>query len=137
LSRGLAEYVERQQIGVVLPDVDLLFVSGQFLRPDVLYVPNSARDGITRRGVEKAPGLVVEILSPTSSSIDRVKKPRRYGDLGIPEYWVVDAEERCVWVWRFADGATASERVERTLSWHPEGTSEPLVIDLEQLFRPM
>src|SRR6185436_2626854 len=62
------QYLEREPIGVVLPDIDLLFVSGQFLRP----------------------ALVVEILSPTSASIDRVKKPRRYGDFGVPEYWVVD-----------------------------------------------
>lgn len=137
LSIALQQYVKRQGIGLVLPDVDLLFVTGQFLRPDLLFVPNSARDGITRRGIEKAPGLVVEILSPTSSSIDRVKKPRRYGDFGIPEYWVVDPEERCVWVWRFAAGATSSERVEQTLSWRPEGAGEPLVLDLEELFRPM
>ena len=47
--------------------------------------------------MEKAPSLVVEILSPTSGSIDMVKKPARYGDFGIPEYWVLDPEERSDW----------------------------------------
>jgi Uma2 family endonuclease len=45
-------YVERHGLGTVLWDVDLLFVEGQFLRPDFLYVPGSARSGITDRGVE-------------------------------------------------------------------------------------
>jgi Uma2 family endonuclease len=53
----LRAYVERHRLGVVLPDVDVLFVSGQFLRPDLVFVPESARDGITDRGVEKPPGL--------------------------------------------------------------------------------
>ena len=145
LFMALRQYVERWKLGVVLPDVDLLFVTGQFLRPDLLFVPENARGGITNRGVEEAPGLVVEILSPTSRSIDQVKKPRRYGDFGIPEYWVVDPKERVVWVWRFASEDVGPERVTDRLEWQPVGAgpvtsatgAPPLVLDLEELFRPM
>ncbi len=133
----LRQYVERESLGVVLPDVDLLFVEGQFLRPDLLFVPNSARDGITSRGVHSTPGLVVEILSPSSGAIDRVKKPRRYRDFGVPAYWVVDPEERAVWVWRFAEAGGEPERVQGRLSWNPEGASSELVLETEELFRPM
>ncbi|MDP2959699.1 MAG: Uma2 family endonuclease [Longimicrobiales bacterium] len=134
---ALRLYVEREALGVVLPDVDLLFVEGQFLRPDLLFVPAARRGGITSRGVEQAPGLVIEILSPSSGSVDRVKKPRRYRDFGVPEYWVVDPEERVVWVWRFAAGATDAERVEGRLAWRPEGASAELVLAMEELFRPL
>jgi len=137
LSLALHAFAERERLGVVLPDVDLLFVEGQFLRPDLLFVPNAARSGITTRGVESVPGLVVEILSPSSGSIDRVKKPRRYRDFGVPEYWVVDPEERVVWVWRFAAGATDAERVEGRVAWRPEGAATELVVTTEELFRPM
>ena len=137
LSLALHVYVEHEGLGVVLPDVDLLFVEGQFLRPDLLFMPTSRRAGITSRGVEQAPGLVVEILSPSSGSVDRVKKPRRYRDFGVPEYWVVDPEERVVWVWRFAQGATDAERVAEQLTWRPEGASAELVLTTEELFRPM
>ncbi|HEX7091005.1 MAG TPA: Uma2 family endonuclease [Longimicrobiales bacterium] len=133
----LRQYVERHGLGVVLPDVDLLFVTGQFLRPDLVFVPEAARDGITDRGVEKPPGLVVEVLSPTSSSIDLVKKPRRYGDFGVPEYWVADPEERVVWVWRFTGLAREPERVTERLAWRPAGAGEPLVLDLDEVFRPL
>lgn len=137
LATALRQYVERHGLGVVLPAVDVLFVTGQFLRPDLVFVPNAARDGITDRGVEKAPGLVVEVLSPTSSSIDSVKKPRRYGELGGPEYWVVDPEEGVVWVWRFAEGPSEPERTTERLAWRPEGAGEPLVLELDEVFRPL
>lgn len=133
----LVAYVDRHRLGVVIQDVDLLFQTGQFLRPDLLVVPASSRPGITKRGIEMAPALVVEILSPTSGAIDLVKKPARYGDFGIPEYWVLDPEERCAWVWRFAEGATAPEQLRGRLEWHAPGASEPLVIDLEEMLRPL
>jgi len=137
LTGLLDAYVERHGLGVVIHEVDLLFQTGQFLRPDILVVPTASRAGITNRGIETAPLLVVEILSPTSSSIDLVKKPARYGDFGIPEYWVLDPEERCAWVWRFAAGPTEPERVERRLEWRPADASERLVIDLEDVLKPI
>jgi Uma2 family endonuclease len=133
----LDPYVEHHRIGVVIPDVDLLFQTGQFLRPDLLVVPESGRGAITNRGVETAPELVVEILSPTSGSIDRVKKPPRYGAFGVPEYWVLDPEQRCAWVWRFRAGASEPERLTERLEWHPPGASEPLAIDIEKLLEPI
>ena len=137
LSVALRLYVQREGIGVVLPDVDLLFVEGQFLRPDLLYVPNEARSGITTRGVEQPPGLVVEVLSPASGTVDLVKKPRRYRDFGVPEYWVVDPAERVVRVWRFAEGASDAEAVRDRLTWHPPGAVEPFVVTIEELLAPM
>ncbi len=137
LARLLDTYVEGHRLGVMIQDVDLLFRTGQFLRPDLLVVPESSRPGITKRGIEMAPSLVVEILSPTSGAIDLVKKPARYGDFGIPEYWVLDPENRCAWVWRFAEGAKSPEQVSGSLEWHAQGASEPLVLDLEELLRPL
>jgi Uma2 family endonuclease len=134
---ALRSFVDGERIGVVLPDVDLLFVEGQFLRPDLLFVPNAARPGIASRGVEGTPGLVVEILSPSSGSIDQVKKPRRYRDFGVPEYWVVDPAEQAVWVWRFAEGSADAERVEGPLTWRPEGAAAEFVLETGDLFRPM
>ena len=110
----LHKYVNKHGLGEVLPDVDLLFVTGQFLRPDLLVVPANARQGVTDRGVEVPPLLIVEVLSPTSRSIDLVKKPRRYGDFGVPDYWVVDIPHRRVRVFRDPDPtATDPERAYR------------------------
>lgn len=137
LAVALDAYVREHALGIVIPDVDLLFQSGQFLRPDLLVVPESGRAGVTNRGVEISPMLVVEILSPTSGAIDRMKKPSRYGDFGIPEYWVLDPEERCAWVWRFAQEDARPERVRGRLKWHPVGAPGGLVIDLGEILAPL
>jgi Uma2 family endonuclease len=134
LAIALRQFVEREGLGFIFPDVDLLFVEGQFLRPDLLFVPDAARDGISTRGIEKAPGLIVEILSPSSGSIDRVKKPRRYRDFGVPEYWVVDQDDRAVLVWRFARGATEAERITDVLTWRPAGASTDFAMPMKGLF---
>jgi Uma2 family endonuclease len=137
LGIALREYVERFGLGFVLPDVDVLFATGHFLRPDLVFVPASRRDGISDRGIEVAPGLVVEVQSPTSQTIDRVKKPRRYGDFGIPEYWMLDPQEGCAWVWRFAPGATEPERISGSFEWRPEGAPEALALDTAELLRAL
>lgn len=102
----LREYVREQRLGRLIWGLDLLFVSGQFLRPDMMFVPNAERHRLVDRGMEGIPGLVVEVVSPASSRIDKIKKPARYADFGIPQYWAVDLERRAILVWDFELGAT-------------------------------
>jgi Uma2 family endonuclease len=134
LIRLLEEYVSANGLGEMLWDVDLLFVEGQFLRPDMLFVPVSQAVGVTDRGMEGVPGLIVEVLSPSSASIDLVKKPRRYADFGVPEYWVVDPVERRVLVWRFAAGVTEPESSRDVLRWRPVPAVQALELDVAALF---
>lgn len=137
LLMELARYVEERSEGWVFQDVDLLFGTGHFLRPDLVVVPKDGREGITDRGIEVPPALVVEVLSPSSHTIDRVKKPRRYLDFGVPAYWVVDPSEGAVWMWNRGTDPDAPVREEATLRWtHPEG-SVPLELDVAALVAPL
>lgn len=133
----LIEYVHGRGAGWVFQDVDLLFRSGQFLRPDLVVVPAEGRGGITDRGVEVAPALVAEVLSPSSRTIDRKKKPRRYLDFGVPAYWGVDPEEGAVRRWDAAADPDDPVRIEGTLRWsYPEG-APALELDGERLVAPL
>jgi len=133
LFRVLAEYVEREQLGEMLWDLDLLFVTGQFLRPDMLFVPNDRAAGVTDRGMEDTPGLVVEVLAPHSKRIDRIKKPPRYRDFGVPEYWIVDPENRAIERYRLAADA-APEICREILLWQPSLDVPPLELVVERVF---
>lgn len=132
LQHVLRDYVMRNDLGVILDDVDLLFVSGEFLRPDILYVPAARLDGITTRGVECAPDLVVEVISPGSERIDRMLKPPRYAEHGVPAYWLVDPDRAVVEQYA---GAGAQPDVARDIvRWQPDAAVAPLVIDVPALF---
>jgi Uma2 family endonuclease len=135
---GLIRYVEERGHGWVFQDVDLLFASGHFLRPDLVVVPASSREGITDRGVELPPALVVEVVSPSSRSVDRMKKPRRYMDFGVPAYWVVDPSEGVVWIWERGKDPEAPVREEDTLRWiFPEGSEESFEVRVTELVGPL
>jgi Uma2 family endonuclease len=137
LCRILEDHVETRGLGWVFQDVDLLFVSAQFLRPDLLVVPARAVHGITDRGVEETPLLVVEVLSPSTRTIDRVKKSRRYLEIGVPAYWVVDPLERAVWIWDGTTGVDAPHRVTSIVRWLPQENIPPLEVDVALLVAPL
>lgn len=128
----LREYAKRHDIGEMLWDVDLLFVSGQYLRPDMLFVPRESAAGVTDRGMEATPGLVVEVLSPHSSRIDRVLKPARYRDFGVPEYWVVDPIGRAIERYRL--NSAGPEICRDGFIWAPVDGAPALHVDVQHVF---
>jgi Uma2 family endonuclease len=129
----LRQYVERHEIGEMLWDVDLLFVTGQYLRPDMLFVPAAAAGSVTDRGMEGTPGLVVEVASPHSRRIDRIRKPPRYRAFGVPEYWVVDPDTCTIERYRLGSD-DAPERCRVALEWQPEPGVPALRIDVPRIF---
>ena len=73
-------------LDLYLPDEQSVY------QPDLVVVCDPAK--ITARGIEGAPDLVVEILSPSTASRDMAKKRWAYEAAGIPEYLLVDPEDR-------------------------------------------
>lgn len=130
----LSAYVKQHGLGEVLWDVDLLFVDGQYLRPDLVFVSADRLSGITDRGVEVAPRLVVEVLSPHSRHIDRFRKPPRYRDFGVPEYWVVDADTRSIDVYALARGAVTPDAKLATVEFQPDAALPALIIHVADVF---
>lgn len=56
-------------------------------QPDVLVTPRGSLDGPKLSGT---PLLVVEVLSPSSRTLDRVLKFNAYAEGGVRQYWIVD-----------------------------------------------
>jgi hypothetical protein len=55
-----------------------------------------------------------------------------YTDIEIPEYWMVDGQNRSVRIVRGEIDVIAGESFE----WHPAGAPSPLVIALSDVFSP-
>jgi Uma2 family endonuclease len=95
-ERGLGKVVTAP-VGVVL-DAD------NGVEPDLVYVSNERLHLISERGVEGAPDLVVEVLSPSTRSKDRGVKLRRYAAAGVPHYWMLDPRTRTLEARRLGTG---------------------------------
>ncbi|MEV6601310.1 Uma2 family endonuclease [Actinoplanes sp. NPDC051346] len=60
--------------------------------PDVLITTDDAASRHASFYDPQEVQLAVEIVSPTSQSMDRVMKPALYAKAGIPNYWLVETQ---------------------------------------------
>ena len=74
----------------VLEAVNVALPGGKLLVPDVVVVAAGAVGEMTTRIPCEAVLAVVEVVSPSTVSIDRAVKPVMYAEAGIPIYWRVE-----------------------------------------------
>lgn len=101
LSDILRAHVKTRNLGRVLfAPLDVILSDRPnettILQPDLVYVDNARHEVWTTRGVEGAPTLAVEILSPSTATIDRTRKRALYARYGVPYLWLVDHEARVI-----------------------------------------
>lgn len=103
LQDQLRAYFEARSLGEVFnAPIDVVLGEHDILQPDLVVVARPEQ--ISRRAIEGAPLLVVEILSPSTSRQDRGIKARRYAALGILHYWIVDPATSRVELYRAGAG---------------------------------
>lgn len=92
------------QVFVAPLDVDL--APNSVVEPDVLV---AARSQLTTKDLAGPPQLAVEVLSPSTRSVDLLLKKARYERAGCPSYWVLDPgsdqAEVTLTAWELVDGA--------------------------------
>ena len=79
----------------------------QVVVPDLVFVAAEHLSLITEKNLQGVPDLLVEILSPTTATIDHRVKHSLYERVGVPEYWIVDPERNSVQVFRLSGGRYA------------------------------
>ncbi len=94
LGRILDDYAGKNSLGDVLLKVDVVLAPEDVLIPDLVFVSKRRRGIVKELHVSGAPDLVVEVISPGSHARDLVRKRRIYERFGVPNYWIVDPEER-------------------------------------------
>ncbi len=105
LTRLLDEYLERTGNGEVFAaPLDVLLGNHDILQPDFVIVLRENADRVTDAGIVGPPDLVVEILSPGSVAIDRVRKSATYATFGVPEYWIVDPATKTILAQKLVNG---------------------------------
>ncbi len=103
LQRQLEAYFEARALGEVFnAPLDTILGPHDVVEPDILVVTNAAL--VSRRAIEGAPALVVEILSPSTGARDRTLKAQRYAAAGVAHCWIVDIDARRIDCFRLEQG---------------------------------
>jgi Uma2 family endonuclease len=131
----LSPYVTQHRLGWVWwSPADIELSPKTAVQPDLFVVPDEGRgepqswSDITRLL------LVVEGLSASTASYDRLKKRPAYQKAAIPEYWILDIDSRLVERWTPED--LRPEVIADILEWRPRPEITPLLIKLEDIFGP-
>jgi Uma2 family endonuclease len=82
--------------------------------PDVVVLPLEQWNSLKKRESfiplnEPPPSLVVEVVSPSTVTVDYRAKHSEYAVLDIPEYWIIDPIDLKVTVCVLRDGAYSDE----------------------------
>ena len=93
LGSLLLAYLDKHPLGTVfISPIDVVLSMVDIVQPDLLFIGQSRSGIIAEKNIVGIPNLVVEILSPSSTTRDRKEKRDLYERYGLPEYWIVDPD---------------------------------------------
>jgi Uma2 family endonuclease len=105
LNDIVRQHVKSHGLGrVFFAPIDCILGETTVVQPDLVYLDTGRLPLVSARGLEGAPTLVVEILSPTTTLIDRSTKRQLYARYGVPYYWIVDPEALTVEAYGLSEG---------------------------------
>src|SRR5262249_31694271 len=117
----LGSHVRDHRLGeIVFAPFGVILDQFSGVEPDLVFIARDRSALISERGIEGAPDLVVEVLSPSTAARDRTVKMRRYARAGIPRYWIVDPRTRSLEAYRLG-----AEGYEPAGTFGPGATFEP------------
>jgi Uma2 family endonuclease len=133
LIRVLDHYLAEHGIADLLgAPADLSFDGDALVQPDLFVADLGAFHRSGAWADIRTLYLVIEIVSPSSAQVDRFTKRRLYQEQRIPEYWVVDIDQRQIEVWTPDAHFPVIEREQ--LTWQHPALDTACTVDLVRLF---
>ena len=97
IERIINDFVTENDLGEVFyAPTDVVLADDVVVQPDILFISKDRAAIIGEKAVIGPPDLVVEILSPSSTYSDTVRKKGFYQRYGVREYWLVFPEEKAI-----------------------------------------
>jgi Uma2 family endonuclease len=97
---ALKAHVDAHQLGVVRhAPYDVRLFLGTICQPDLVFICSEHMDRIVGKYFDGPPDWVAEIILPGSRELDEEVKLIEYARAGVPEYWLVDPENRTIRVY--------------------------------------
>lgn len=136
LFERISTYLHEFPVGELLfSPADIVFDRETLVQPDLFVAPLIAGRRPANWKEIRHLLLAVEVLSPSTARLDRIRKRGRYQRAGVPEYWIVDHDARAIERWRPAD--ERPEILDGRIEWWPavdQPAAQALLIDLAALF---
>lgn len=99
------KFVKENDLGSIFyAPTDVVLSNDVVVQPDILFISKERLGIIGEQAIMGAPDLVVEIISPSSSFNDSVRKREIYQRFGVKEYWLVFPEEKAIEIMALEDG---------------------------------
>jgi Uma2 family endonuclease len=135
LFRLLQGYCEARGWGEVLTGPAALQLLPDVVRePDLFVLPSEEVPKAKGVPLKVSPALIIEVLSPSTRTLDLVEKAEDYASAGVPEYWAVDPERKELVVHRLR--SEEGFQVEQVSSGRVESQAVPgLWLKSEWLFQ--
>jgi Uma2 family endonuclease len=137
LSRQISNYLAGKSCKIFPAPVDVrrFYADDEsddtVVQPDITIICD--RKKIGPEGGRGAPDFIVEILSPSDTAIEMQGKFHLYREAGVREYWVLNTENKCLYVYNFKDNAIFPRTYKSTDRAKVEIFND-LEIDLEPVF---
>jgi Uma2 family endonuclease len=91
IVRILYRYLDEHPIGeVYFAPCGVFLTEINAYQPDAFYITNERLGILAERGVDGAPDLIIEILSPSTARLDKGPKKKIYAATGVQELWLID-----------------------------------------------
>lgn len=101
LAARLREQVLGSHLKVLTAPFDVV-LGRHVVEPDIVVAPKA---DFTHRDLPVPPLLIVEVLSPSTSHLDRGRKRELYAEAGVPHYWIIDPDTPSITTFALTDGA--------------------------------
>lgn len=112
IGRLLFDYAKVHGGFALTSPIDIIFSDYDVLQPDVIFFTAARRHLVNLRApIRHRPDLAVEVLSPSTTARDRGAKLRTFARFGVPEYWIVDPDAKCVEVLTAGEQGFTARRV--------------------------
>lgn len=136
LSVGNHLQAHPEQGELFISRFDVIMSPHDVVEPDLLVVLGDQAEILNDKNIRGTPGLIVEILSPSSRKRDQTLKRQLFDREGVREYWIVDPDRTQIAVLRRGDDGSFP----LTATLHTTDTlMTPLLprwsLSLERLFR--
>lgn len=97
LGFSLFSFIKKAGCGEVLSaPIDVNLDNSTIVQPDIIFISRDRLQIISERGIDGAPDLIVEVLSPSTVKYDTISKMQLYARYGVRWYWIVNPEQRTI-----------------------------------------